>query len=297
MYDIIIIGAGPAGLTAAIYAGRTKKKILILEAKVYGGQIINTNKITNYPGFSEINGVDFATNLYEQVKKLGVEIKYEKVIDIDTKELRVITNNNTYSTKSIILAMGVQNKKTGLINEERFIGHGLSYCATCDGSFYKDQDVCVYGGEYSTLEEALYLSDICNQVYIINKNDSFNDGEELLELTNNKNNIKVLLNTTIKNINGDNNIESIDIINKDGNNNIKISGLFIALGKVPENNNIVKDIKLDDNGYIVAREDCHTNINHIYVAGDIRTKNLRQLTTACADGAVAATTAIKEIDR
>ena len=297
MYDIIIVGAGPAGLSAALYAGRTKKKVLVLEAKVYGGQIINTNKIVNYPGYSEISGVDFATNLYDQVINMGVEVKFDKVINIDTKEMKVITNNNTYETRAIILAMGVQNKKTGLINEDRFIGHGLSYCATCDGSFYKDKDVCVYGGESSTLEEALYLSDICNKVYVVNKTDKFKDGEDLLELVNNKPNIILLNNTSIKSINGDDNINSIDIFNKEGDSTIDISGLFIALGKIPENNNIVKDIKIDDNGYIVAKEDCHTNINHIYVAGDIRTKNLRQLTTACSDGAIAATMAIKEMER
>ena len=295
MYDIIIVGAGPAGLSAAIYASRARKKVLVLEALTYGGQIINASKIVNYPGFSEINGVDFATNLYEQAVGLGAEIKFDKVINIDTKEMKVITNSDSYSTRAIILAMGVQNKKTGLVNEDQFVGRGLSYCATCDGNFYKDKEVCVYGGEASTLEEALYLSDICSKVYVINKTEEFKDGESLLEEVNNKDNIQLLTSTTIKGINGDEKVESIDIFNKEGNSNIKISGLFIALGKIPENNNIVKDIKVDDNGYIVAREDCHTNINHIYVAGDIRTKNLRQLTTACADGANAATMAIKEM--
>ena len=155
MYDIIIVGAGPAGLSAAIYASRARKKVLVLEALTYGGQIINASKIVNYPGFSEINGVDFATNLYEQAVGLGAEIKFDRVINIDTKEMKVITNSDSYSTRAIILAMGVQNKKTGLINEDRFVGRGLSYCATCDGNFYKDKDVCVYGGESSTLEDAL----------------------------------------------------------------------------------------------------------------------------------------------
>ena len=295
MYDIIIIGAGPAGLTAAIYGARANKKVLVLEALTYGGQIINTNKIVNYPGYSEISGVDFATNLFEQAKGLGAEIKFERVINIDTKNLVVYTKENEYNTRSIILAMGVQNKKTGLINEDRYVGRGISYCATCDGNFYKDKDVCIYGGEANTLEDAIYLSDICRNVYLINKSDKFRDGDSLLEEVKNKNNIKLLLNTTIKNINGDKNIESIEVFNKEGKSELKIDGLFIALGKIPENNNIVKDIKTDDNGFIVAKEDCHTNINHIYVAGDIRDKNLRQLTTACADGANAATMAIKEL--
>ena len=295
MYDIIIIGAGPAGLSAAIYAARANKKVLVLEALTYGGQIINTNKIVNYPGFSEISGVDFATNLYEQAVGLGAEIKFDKVINIDTKEMKVITKNNDYATRSIILAMGVQNRKTGLINEDRFIGRGISYCATCDGNFYKDKDVCVYGGEASTLEEALYLSNLCRNVYIINKMDYFKDGDFLLNEVKKKNNIHIFNNTSIKSINGDDKLESIEIFNKESSSILDIDGLFIALGKIPENNNIVKDIKLDDNGYIVAREDCHTNIDHIYVAGDIRTKNLRQLTTACSDGANAATMAIKEM--
>ena len=295
MYDIIIVGAGPAGLTAAIYASRARKKVLVLEALTYGGQIINASKIVNYPGFSEINGVDFANNLYEQAIGLGAEIKFDKVINIDTKEMTVITNNETYKTRAIILAMGVQNRKTGLINEDRFVGKGVSYCATCDGNFYKNKVVAVYGGEAIALEDALYLSDICNKVYLINKTDKFNDLDNKLEEVKSKSNIEMILNTTIKSINGEDKINSIDLFNKDGNSNIDIDGLFIALGKIPENNNIVKDIKLDDNGYIVAREDCHTNIDHVYVAGDIRTKNLRQLTTACSDGANAATMAIKEM--
>ncbi len=295
MYDIVIIGAGPAGLTAAIYACRARKKVLVLEALTYGGQIINTNKIVNYPGFKEINGVDFATNLYEQAKDLGAEFKFDKAISIDTKELSVSTNNDTYKTRSIILAMGVNNKKTGLENEDKFVGRGLSYCATCDGNFYKDRDVAVYGTDEVALEEAEYLSDICKKVYVINKLSDFKN-EEYENKLKNIDNIHFIYNATIKSIIGDKVIECIEVLDKSGNTtNYNIDGLFVALGKIPENNNVVKDIKLDDNGYIVAREDCHTNIDHIYVAGDIRTKNLRQLTTACSDGANAATMAIKEM--
>ena len=295
MYDIIIIGAGPAGMTAAIYGRRANKKVLVLEALVPGGQIINTKRIVNYPGFSEISGVDFANNLFEQASNLGAEFVFDKVISIDTKELTVTTNNNTYKTRAIILAMGVANKKTGLENEDKFLGRGVSYCATCDGNFYKGKDVCVYGWEDNALEEALYLSDICRKVYIINKTSEFMNKELEIKLKE-KDNIYFILNSDIKSIVGENTIDFIEAIDKSGNiTNIDISGLFIALGKVPENNNILKDIKTDDNGYVVAREDCHTNINHIYVAGDIRDKNLRQLTTACSDGANAATMAIKEM--
>ena len=295
MYDIIIIGAGPAGMSAAIYACRARKKVLVLEALTYGGQIISTNKIVNYPGFKEISGVDFATNLFEQARDLGAEFKFEKAISIDTKELAVSTNNDTYKTKAIILAMGVNNKKTGLDNEDKFLGRGLSYCATCDGNFYKDRDVCVYGSDEVALEEAEYLADIARKVYVVNKHSDFGNEVEENKLKV-KDNVYFIFNSSIKSIVGDKAIEFIEVIDKSGNiTNYNIDGLFVALGKVPENNNILKDIKTDDNGFVVAKEDCHTNINHIYVAGDIRDKNLRQLTTACSDGANAATMAIKEM--
>ena len=295
MYDIVIIGAGPAGMSAAIYACRARKKVLVLEALTYGGQIISTNKIVNYPGFKEISGVDFATNLYEQARDLGAEFKFEKAISIDTKELAVSTNNDTYKTKAIILAMGVNNKKTGLDNEDKFLGRGLSYCATCDGNFYKDRDVCVYGSDEVALEEAEYLADIARKVYVVNKHSDFGNEVEENKLKV-KDNVYFIFNSSIKSIVGDKAIEFIEVIDKSGNiTNYNIDGLFVALGKVPENNNILKDIKTDDNGFVVAKEDCHTNINHIYVAGDIRDKNLRQLTTACSDGANAATMAIKEM--
>ncbi len=295
MYDIVIIGAGPAGMSAAIYACRARKKVLVLEALTYGGQIISTNKIVNYPGFKEISGVDFATNLYEQARDLGAEFKFEKAISIDTKELAVSTNNDTYKTKAIILAMGVNNKKTGLDNEDKFLGRGLSYCATCDGNFYKDRDVCVYGSDEVALEEAEYLADIARKVYVVNKRSDFGNEVEENKLKV-KDNVYFIFNSSIKSIVGDKAIEFIEVIDKSGNiTNYNIDGLFVALGKVPENNNILKDIKTDDNGFVVAKEDCHTNINHIYVAGDIRDKNLRQLTTACSDGANAATMAIKEM--
>ena len=182
MYDIIIVGAGPAGLSAAIYASRARKKVLVLEALTYGGQIINASKIVNYPGFSEINGVDFATNLYEQAVGLGAEIKFDKVINIDTKEMKVITNSDSYSTRAIILAMGVQNKKTGLVNEDQFVGRGLSYCATCDGNFYKNKIVAVVGGGNSALEDTLYLSNIASKVYLIHRRDSLRGEQYIKEL-------------------------------------------------------------------------------------------------------------------
>ena len=299
MYDIIIVGAGPAGLTSAIYASRASKKVLVLEAKSYGGQIINTLDIENYPVEDHISGFDFATKLYNQVKKLGADIVFEKVIDIknsdDIKE--VITNKNTYKTKTIILATGSVNRKLGLSNEDELIGKGISYCATCDGGFYKNKIVAVVGGGNTALEDTLYLSDIANTVYLIHRRDEFRGDEVTLSNLKEKNNIKFIYNSNITKLNGKDKLESIEITDKEGNADIiTIDGLFVAIGRIPENENFAKTVKLDNYGYIIANENCHTNIDGIFVAGDNRTKNVRQLVTATSDGAIAATEAVKYIN-
>ena len=265
MYDIIIIGAGPAGLTAGIYGIRANKKVLVLEAMSYGGQIINANKIDNYPGLPHISGVDFATNLYNQATDLGVEIKYEKAIDIIIdNNIRIIkTTKNEYKTKTVIIATGTRNQTLGLKEEPNYIGKGLSYCATCDGNFYKNKDVAIIGKPEGIKDDIDYLN-------VIN-----------------------IDNTKITKIEGNNKIESSTL--SDGKT-LNIEGLFVSLGRIPESNNLVKNIDLTNTGYVDSKEDTHTNIDGIFVAGDIRNKKLRQLTTACADGAIAATEAIKYIN-
>ena len=299
MYDIIIVGAGPAGLTSAIYASRASKKVLVLEAKSYGGQIINTLDIENYPVEDHISGFDFATKLYNQVKNLGADIVFEKVIDIknsdDIKE--VITNKNTYKTKTIILATGSVNRKLGLSNEDELIGKGISYCATCDGGFYKNKIVAVVGGGNTALEDALYLSDIANTVYLIHRRDEFRGDEVTLSNLKEKNNIKFIYNSNVTKLNGKDKLESIEITDNEGKIDIiTIDGLFVAIGRIPENENFAKTVKLDNYGYIIANENCHTNIDGIFVAGDNRTKSVRQLVTATSDGAIAATEAVKYIN-
>ena len=292
MYDTIIIGAGPAGLTAALYLARANKKVLILEAKAYGGQIIKANKVENYPGVKEISGYDLATIMYEQVKALNVEIKYEIAKKI-TKNKEVYTNDNIYKAKSIILATGCENRRLNLPNEINYIGKGLSYCATCDGAFYKNKIVAVIGGGASAVNDALYLSNICNKVYLIHRNETFK-----VDINNKSENIEIILNSTVVSINGDNLIESIDIKDKDNNiKNIKINGLFVAIGREPKNELFADIIKLDEKGYISSSDGVHTNIDKIYVAGDTRVKDLRQLVTAVNDGAIAAVTAIKEMEK
>lgn len=272
MFDIVIIGAGPAGLTAGIYGIRANKKVLVLEAMSYGGQIINASKVDNYPGLPHISGVEFATNLYNQATDLGVEIKYEKAIDIilEGNNKIVKTTNNEYKTKTVIIATGTRNKTLGLEEESNYIGKGLSYCATCDGNFYKNKDVAIYCDPDKSTSNIEYLNNIVNKLYVINSRD-----------------------TKITKIEGNNKIESITT--NDGKT-FNIDGLFIEIGRIPESNNLVKNIKLTNNGYVDSKEDTHTNIEGIFVAGDIRNKNLRQLTTACSDGSNAATEAIKYIN-
>ena len=295
MYDIIIVGAGPAGLTAAIYARRANKKVLVLEANTYGGQIVNTKSIENYPVNPGISGFDFATKLYNQAKDLGAEIKFEKVIDITEKDVK--TPKETYQTKTIILATGADNRKLKLENEERLTGKGISYCATCDGAFYKNKIVAVQGGGNTAVEDAIYLSDIAQKVYLIHRRDSFKAEEILINELKTKENIEIILNSTITKINGENKLESVDITNNNKETKtIEVEALFIAIGQVPETENFKKLININEQGYVIANEDCKTNIKNIFVAGDNRTKGLRQLVTATSDGAVAATQAIKYIN-
>ena len=292
MYDIIIIGAGPAGMTAAIYAARANKKVLVLEALSYGGEILNTLKIENYPVEENISGFDFATKLYNQVIKLGVEVKLEKVLSInENKEVK--TNENTYISKSIIIATGLNNRKLNLSLEEELIGKGISYCATCDGAFFKGKDVAVVGGGNTALEDVLYLSDICNKVFLIHRRNEFRADPITIDKVLNKDNIIVMYDSIITKINGSNYLESIEV----NNELLKVDGLFIAIGKIPNLDYLNGLIETNEDGYIKSNELCHTNIDGIFVAGDIREKALRQLVTATSDGAIAATEAIKYINK
>ncbi len=290
MYDIIIIGAGPSGMTAALYALRANKKVLVLEAFTYGGQIINTLNIENYPALPHISGVDFATNLYNQIIDMGCEFKFEKVVDI--KDHTVITNENKYDGRAIIIATGATNKKLGLENEDKFIGRGISYCATCDGNFYKGKVVAVNGGGNTAIEDAIYLSNICSKVYLIHRRDEFRASEVTVNELKGKENVEFVLNSQITSLVGNDKLEKI-IINNDCA--LNVDGLFIAIGQVQETNNFTNILNLDDGGYVISN-DMKTDIPGLYVCGDVRSKSLRQLTTAISDGAIAATAAINDIN-
>ena len=294
MYDIIIVGAGPAGLTSAIYARRANKSVLVLEGKSYGGQIINTLNIENYPALMHVDGFSLADKMYNQAKELGAEIVFEKVVEIKNgKTKKVITNKKEYKCKAIILATGCDNRKLGLDNESNLIGKGVSYCATCDGAFYKDKKVAVVGGGNTALEDALYLSDIASTVYLIHRRDTFRGDEKTVNLLKKKDNVKIIYNSNVTKIIGDDKLEKIEVTNTNGEKNIFIvDGLFVAIGRIPQTELFKNIIKLDENGYIIAKENCYTNLKGIFVAGDVRKKNVRQLVTAVSDGAIAATEAI-----
>lgn len=299
MYDIIIIGAGPAGLTAAIYGTRARKKVLVLEANAYGGQIINTLDIENYPATPHINGFDFATNCYNQALELGAEIKIEKAINIIDGDIKkVITKDNEYKCKSIIIATGCGIRKLGIDREDELIGKGISYCATCDGAFFKNKDVAVVGGGNTALEDALYLSDIVKKVYVIHRRDTFRGEDKSIEDLKEKSNVEFIYNSNVTKLIGSDYLEGIEVTDKDSNTRkLDVSALFVAIGRIPENANFSMIINVDSTGYIKALEDCKTNVEGIFVAGDARVKTLRQLVTATSDGAIATTNAIKYINR
>lgn len=297
MYDIVIIGAGPAGLTAAIYARRASKSVLVLEATSYGGQIINTPDIENYPVAAHISGYEFATKVYEQAQALGAEFIFEKAVGIKDNGAakEVVTTDNTYECKAVIIATGSENRKLGIENEEKLVGRGISYCATCDGAFYRNKKVAVVGGGNTALEDALYLADLAETVYLIHRRDAFRGDDTTVNALKQRENVKFVYNSTVTKLNAEKRLTSIEVTDKNTGETqtIEVNGLFVAVGRIPENQNFAQLISLDEAGYIKAGEDCITNVPGIYAAGDNRVKNVRQLVTAAADGAVAATEAVK----
>lgn len=294
MYDIVIVGAGPAGLTAAIYALREEKKVVILEKETIGGKITSSSKIENYPGFKSISGMDFANNLYEQVIDLGGEINIEEVLSIENgKVKKVITDENTYETKSIIIASGSKYKTLNLDKEEELIGNGISFCTVCDGSFYKNKDVCVVGGANSALNSVLYLSKLCNKVYLVVRGPKLKGDKKVIDNVLSLSNVEVLYNTTVNKYILDNDeLVGVEVKSNECEKRLDVEGVFLAIGQSPEIDYLNDLIKVDENNYVLASEDCITNIDGIFVAGDVRKKEVRQLTTAVCDGTNAAINAI-----
>ena len=299
-YDIIVVGGGPAGMTAAIYARRAGKSVLVLEAVSCGGQILNTPDIENYPVEAHISGFDFSQKVYAQAKGLGAEFRFEKVVEIrDGAEAKtVVTAKGEYRAKAVILATGSMSRKLGLADEDRLVGRGVSYCATCDGNFYRNKTVAVVGGGNTALEDALYLADIAQKVYLIHRRDSFRGEEVNAERLKQRENVAFVYNANVTRLIAEKRLKAIEVTDKQTGETrtIELNGLFIAVGRVPENNSFANLLKLDGSGYAEAGEDCHTATPGLFVAGDNRAKLLRQLVTATADGAMAATEAVKYVN-
>ena len=293
MYDIVIIGAGTAGMSAAIYGVRSGKKVLLLEEKNYGGQIVNTPEVENYPGIIKTSGFEFATNLFNQAKSLGAEIKYEKAVEIKNNGVlkEVVTNKETYETKAIIIATGAKNRSLKLDKEKELIGSGVSYCATCDGMFFRGRDVAVVGGGDVALEDALYLSNICEKVYLIHRRDELRGAKILQNKIFETKNIEFKPSYEVSEIYGEDIVTGAKLLNKKTGEEeeLSISAVFIAVGMEPQSELVKGIVDTDKIGYIIATEDCRTSMDKVYAVGDIRTKSLRQVVTAVADGAVAIT--------
>ncbi len=292
MFDIIIIGAGTAGLTAALYGARAGKKVLVLEEKNTGGQIINSPTIENYPGIRHISGFEFIQSLQEQAEAAGATIqnsRAQKIVDQGEGKV-VMTKEKLYQSRAVIICTGVVQKKLGLPKEKELTGCGVSYCAVCDGAFYRDKRVAVVGGGNTALEDALFLSNYCKRVYLIHRRDQFRGESWMVNQLLQKENVEFILESTIVCLQGNTSLESLQIKNVKTNiiDELTVNGLFIAIGQQPSNESFAGTVDLDEQGFICADETCRTNVRGIFAAGDCRTKKVRQLVTAAADGAVAA---------
>lgn len=300
MYDIIIVGAGPAGLTAAVYARRAGKSVLVLEKDTFGGQITFSPKLENYPGFQEISGNDLAQKMLEQALNLGAEIDMDTVTDVVDGEVKaVIGEAGRYEAKAVIIAAGAHHRRLNLPKEEELIGNGISFCAVCDGAFYKGQHVAVIGGGNTALQEILLLSEVCDKVTVV-QNLAFLTGEKkMIQLLEAKENIEVIYNTIVTAYEGEDALKAIHLVNTETNetSRLEVDGIFLAIGTAPENEAFRKVSKLDEWGYIEADERCLTGTSGIFVAGDCRTKAYRQIATAVADGAAAALNACRYLDQ
>lgn len=300
MWDIIVVGAGTAGLTAAIYGQRAGKQVLLLESGIYGGQIVNAPEIENYPGIATVSGYQFAMNLYEQATGLGAVLENGRVIGIQEKASNWIVQTEVaaYVGKAVILATGAKHRSLGLKQEAELTGKGISYCATCDGAFYRGKTVAVIGGGNTALGDAEYLSNLCETVYLIHRREEFRGTTEAVERLKKRDNVRILLNTVVEELIGSEGLEALRILDKEtgSGQQLKVDAAFVAIGQEPDNQAFASLVELDENGYIRAGEDCKTQATGVFAAGDCRTKQVRQLTTAAADGAVAAIAAVEYIE-
>ena len=291
IYDIIIVGGGPAGLTAAVYALRANKTVLVLEKGTFGGQITSSPKVENIPGFSSVTGNEFAEKLIEQAMNLGAEIECCEALQIKDGDLKtVLTDEGEFCAKAVIIATGTKHRLLGIEREEEFIGNGISFCAVCDGAFYEGKTVAVIGGGNSALQEAVLLSDICKKVYVVQNLGELTGERKLAEQLQEKPNVEIITYSVVDSLIAENELSGIII--KDTRSGeereLKIDGMFTAIGLIPQNEIFSELVKLNEWGYVDSDESCITSANGIFVAGDCRSKGIRQVATAAADGAVAA---------
>ncbi len=302
IYDVIIIGSGPAGLSAAIYAKRAELNLLIIEkAALSGGQVINTYEVDNYPGIPGIGGFELSMKFREHADKLGATFATGEVTDFSLDgEIKVVTmdNGDLYRAKSVIIATGGAPRHLNVPGEAELSGMGVSYCATCDGAFFKNKTVAVVGGGDTAIEDAIFLARICKQVYVIHRRDQFRANKSVITKLMDLQNVTVLWDSVVDKINGEEKVETINVKNIKTNeiSSYDLSGIFIAVGYLPNSEAYKKVVAADEAGYIIAGENCETNIPGIYAAGDVRTKDLRQIITATADGANAITAVEKYLN-
>lgn len=303
IYDVIIIGSGPAGLAAAIYAKRAELNLLVIEkAGLSGGQIINTYEVDNYPGIPGIGGFELSLKFREHADKLGATFINGEVTNFELEdEIKVITmeDGTKYKTKSVVIATGGAPRHLNTPGEDRFSGMGVSYCATCDGAFFKNKTVTVVGGGDVAIEDAIFLARICKQVYVIHRRDQFRASKSITSKLMALENVTILWDSVVESINGVDKVENIEVYNLKTNEKTfyDVAGVFIAVGYVPNSEVYKKVVAVDEAGYIMAGENCETNIPGIYAAGDVRTKDLRQIITAASDGANAITAVEKYMNQ
>ena len=299
MYDIIIIGGGPAGLTAAIYGKRAGKSVLVIEKETFGGQITFSPKVENIPGFMPLSGNEFAEKLVEQALSLGADVEMTKAEKIKNGKIKtVVTEDGDFEGKAVIIASGAKHRLLGAKGEQNFIGEGISFCAVCDGAFYKGQEVAVIGGGNSALQEALLLSDLCKKVTVVQNLDFLTGEQALVDQLDARENIEVITGTVVESFDGQDELSAITIKRlKDGAfSSLSVNGVFLAVGLEPQNQPFGPLAGLDERGYIISDERCKTKTDGIFTAGDCRTKKIRQVTTAAADGSIAALAACEYID-
>lgn len=298
MTDVIVIGAGAAGMTAALYALRNGKSVLVLEEETVGGQIATSPRVENFPSIASISGLDLSNNLFEQITSLGAEFELEKVERVEKNDgvFKVTTDYGVHEAKTVVIASGVKHKHFGFDNEEALTGHGISYCAICDGAFYAGQEVALVGDGNTALQYALLLSNYCSKVYVYTLFDKFFGDESLVKALRARENIEVRPNTSIYAYLGEEELQGIAYRENGVEKTHDIKGLFVAIGQVPDNGRFSNLADLDDSGYFASDESCTTKTSGLYVAGDCRAKKVRQLTTAVADGANAALAACAYID-